>query len=388
MKRFAVKIGSAICAMVVVFGLMSSTAAARGLGDVQGDINAKKEQLNAIEEKIKKNKNNKSAAEKELKEYEAHYEELLALIDEQEIMIEKTAAEVDYKGEQLSNTIINLQENQDMYGERLRAIYQMNSNSVMLSMLLQVDDYADFVQISNAMQRISERDTQVLQELAIQRDEYETQKAELEVIIDNLADELDNLQADRDWCNEKIGVIKGNIASANLAIAEGQEEKQYTEDEIKQLQQEYAAIFAASQQKGSQQGDGTAKYDGPMQWPVNGYGRVTSYYGDPRGNTGYHYGIDVPAPTGTAVLAAAPGTVITSTWHYSYGNYMIIDHGGGMRTLYAHCSELYVSGGEVEKGQTIAAVGNTGDSYGSHLHFEVHDGGTRQNPLGSGYLTW
>nr|WP_283242784.1 M23 family metallopeptidase [Fumia xinanensis] len=84
---------------------------------------------------------------------------------------------------------------------------------------------------------------------------------------------------------------------------------------------------------------------------------------------------------GANIVAAASGTVIQSTSHYSYGNYIIVDHGGGYSTLYAHASQLLVSiGQKVEQGQTIAKVGSTGNSTGPHLHFEVRVNGKHQNP--------
>ena len=94
-----------------------------------------------------------------------------------------------------------------------------------------------------------------------------------------------------------------------------------------------------------------------------------------------HYGIDLSAPTGTAIRAADGGTVTLAGWYYGYGYTVIIDHGNGMTTLYGHCSALYVSAGEkVYQGQNIAAVGNTGNSTGPHCHFEIKINGSNVNP--------
>ena len=104
---------------------------------------------------------------------------------------------------------------------------------------------------------------------------------------------------------------------------------------------------------------------------------ITAYWGDGRN----HKGLDIASPRGTHIYAAQSGTVITSGYSSSYGNHVIIDHGNGYTTLYAHASAKYVSVGEyVEQGEMIAAVGSTGNSTGNHLHFEIRKNGTRVNP--------
>ncbi|MCR5147302.1 MAG: M23 family metallopeptidase [Clostridia bacterium] len=111
--------------------------------------------------------------------------------------------------------------------------------------------------------------------------------------------------------------------------------------------------------------------------PVNG--RISCRYGYQRSY--YHTGLDIAAPNGTAIRAAAAGTVTYCGYHYSYGNLLIVTHGNGVQTYYAHCSRFYTSlGTSVSQGQTIAAVGNTGNSYGNHLHLEVRVNGRAQNP--------
>lgn len=117
-------------------------------------------------------------------------------------------------------------------------------------------------------------------------------------------------------------------------------------------------------------------------WPIGDRFLVSTTFRYQRPGESPHKGIDIPAPNGTAIKAAAAGTVVTAAKHSSYGNYVIISHGGGYATLYAHCSKLYVTAGEtVSQGQTIAAVGNTGYSFGNHLHFEVRLSGALTDPL-------
>ena len=123
--------------------------------------------------------------------------------------------------------------------------------------------------------------------------------------------------------------------------------------------------------------------DGELCWPLPGHTYISCNFGDDDayGNSG-HRGTDIPAPEGTPILAAHSGTVIISGWNNSYGNQVLLDNGAGLSTRYAHMTQTAVTAGEaVTAGQVIGYVGNTGDSTGSHLHFEVMQGGVRMNPL-------
>ena len=125
-----------------------------------------------------------------------------------------------------------------------------------------------------------------------------------------------------------------------------------------------------------------------MVWPLPGHYIITSPYGNRLHPVlkvyKLHTGVDIAGSgcNGDPVVAAAAGTVIKATWNTAYGNYIIIDHGGGITTLYAHSSKLLViAGDKVEAGQEIMKVGSTGYSTGPHLHFEVRIDGKYQNPL-------
>ena len=123
---------------------------------------------------------------------------------------------------------------------------------------------------------------------------------------------------------------------------------------------------------------------GKYVWPCPWYSRISSGYGNrvcPFHGNEFHDGIDLAAASGTPILAFGPGTVTMSGWNGGYGNYISIDHGGGLMSFYGHCSALYVSkGATVKAGQKIAAVGTTGSSTGNHLHFGMHKNGSPVNP--------
>lgn len=128
---------------------------------------------------------------------------------------------------------------------------------------------------------------------------------------------------------------------------------------------------------------GTTVADGELCWPLPGHTYISCHFGevDAFGNTG-HRGTDIPVPEGTPILAAHNGTVLVSGWNDSYGNQVLLDNGLGLSTRYAHMTQTAVTAGEaVTAGQVIGYVGSTGDSTGSHLHFEVMQGGVQIDPL-------
>lgn len=138
--------------------------------------------------------------------------------------------------------------------------------------------------------------------------------------------------------------------------------------------------------KSSSYSENIPTYTGPIElngdtnfiWPCNG-GKITSRFGYRWGSL--HGATDIAAPFGTDIYAAADGVVVLAGWHYSYGNYVVIDHGNGIATLYAHASSLLCKSGDyVSTGTVIAKIGNTGSSYGNHLHFEVRINGVRVDP--------
>ena len=128
------------------------------------------------------------------------------------------------------------------------------------------------------------------------------------------------------------------------------------------------------------------KYDGGMfQMPCPSYKRISDDYGNRMhptlGVEKFHNGVDFAAPSGSPILAAYDGRVVAATYNSSMGNYVMIDHGDGLYTIYMHASKLYVSSGQtVTKGEQIAAVGSTGRSTGPHLHFSVRLNGSYVSP--------
>ena len=192
------------------------------------------------------------------------------------------------------------------------------------------------------------------------------EKAKMEQLMEDKKNELNRVQADIKNQEAAIKQYEAEIAEENAVIAALE----------KAVAAEKAALAEANRRK----------YDGGMfTFPCPGYTRISDNYGMRMHPTLHvqkmHNGIDLAAPTGTAVLAAYKGKVVAAAYEGTMGNYIMIDHGSGLYTLYMHCSKLYVSNGaEVSKGQKIAAVGSTGRSTGPHLHFGVRLNGAYTSP--------
>jgi murein DD-endopeptidase MepM/ murein hydrolase activator NlpD len=165
-------------------------------------------------------------------------------------------------------------------------------------------------------------------------------------------------------------------------LADTQHDRHEAQEDLAALQAASAALAAQINAAQSSTGGGGSSGSGVsasgLIWPVNGI--VTSGYGWRWGRM--HEGIDISAPTGTAVRAAASGTVIYAGSMGGYGTIIVIDHGNGLATAYAHLSSIWIGGGSVSQGQGIGAVGCTGSCTGSHLHFEVRVNGSAVDPMG------
>ena len=218
---------------------------------------------------------------------------------------------------------------------------------------------------------IYESDRDVLNELEDAYDEIDKRKSEIEAAKTDAEEQKAALEADQ-----------AEIAEKKAAIAADAEE---TQKELDKLEADAQALTATIRNQGSSSSNSTY-LGGEMAWPAPQYTRISSYFAgriDPiTGKKSNHGGLDLAAPGGSPILAANSGTVIIAGYHYSYGNYVVIDHGGGVSTLYGHSSKLLVSRGQkVSRGQQIAKVGTTGRSTGNHLHFEVRINGQRVDPL-------
>jgi murein DD-endopeptidase MepM/ murein hydrolase activator NlpD len=218
------------------------------------------------------------------------------------------------------------------------------------------------------------------QEEERQQSAVEDRRAEVESVIAGLETERASLEADASRVSEleqeaqaDLDEVKGMLAEINREIAQAEEHKDGLEADAARLERELAAIQAQSGER-----------PGVLAWPVHGW--ISSYFGyrvhPILGTKRLHTGIDLAALSGSPIRAAAAGVVVIAAPYGGYGNAVVIDHGGGLATLYAHQSKIVVSKGQaVAKGDLIGYVGCTGLCTGPHLHFETRENGTPVDPM-------
>ena len=202
----------------------------------------------------------------------------------------------------------------------------------------------------------------------------------LQTEVSDRTKELESVTADNNEKAEQIRQVESQIASQQASIEQYEAQLASRNSAISALESQVAAEKALLEEQNRRHFGG-----GQFTWPCPGYSRISDDYGYRThpiyGDQRFHSGLDLAASTGTPILAAADGDVVAAAYEASMGNYIMIDHGDSLYTIYMHCSALYVSKGQsVSAGQKIGAVGSTGNSTGPHLHFSVRLNGKYVSP--------
>ena len=299
----------------------------------------------------------------EVETLQAQEDEMLIYIDKAEKELEKSTEKYEKQKEVLE--------------QRLVAMYEMGQTSY-LDMLLNSKGLMEFLSNYYMINEIAKADEELLENVNKEKEYNE-----------NLKKALDKK---REVLNEnKKNRKKNEIFLENMAIIKNNKLEELTENEI-ELQreiEEYQKQVADIEKEIrilAIKNVGEKYVGGVMSWPVPGYTRITSTFGmrthPITGVYKLHTGVDIGAPAGTNFIAANDGVVTYAGWNNAYGNMVIIDHGGGINTLYAHGSQILVSVGEtVYQGTPVLKVGSTGYSTGPHAHFEVRVNGQYVQPL-------
>lgn len=338
------------------------------LKDVHNEMNQTKKELN-------EGKKEESKLSSQIKGIESEIANAEKEIGALQGNISNTESQIQEKLKKLNQIQAEMDEQNDNLNKRLRAMYK-NGNSGFLEVLLGSENITDFMTNMDMVQKIFNNDMDVLQSMEEQHKKINSEKKSLEALQAKLeaskqeeAARQASLQTDRN----KVAALKSEVAADNAELSK----------QLAALAAEADRITAEIQALQNSAGNTQFLGSGKLGWPVSG--RITSEFTNRinpiTGKAEKHLGLDIAVPTGTPIAAAEKGTVIKAGWNNSYGNMVIVDHGGGIATLYGHNSRLAVSvGTQVTRGQTIAYAGSTGMSTGSHCHFEVRVNGQYQNP--------
>lgn len=265
--------------------------------------------------------------------------------------------------------------------QRIQMVYE-SGNKGYLDVLLTASSMADMLNKTEYVSQVSLYDYNLLNKLQ----KIKEQVANMKMKLDKDLETNTTLQAE---VNAQKETMEALVAEKSEQVKQYETSIEAQQDEVEKYaaaQAEAEAIIAAAETVASS--SSTSTYTGGVfTWPAPGNTRITSYFGSRTsptpGASSDHKGIDIACNTGDPIVAAASGTVIVATYNYAEGNYICIDHGGGVVSVYMHNSALLVSAGEaVVAGQQIAQAGSTGYSTGPHLHFGVRVDGIYQDPLG------
>lgn len=365
-----------VMALVLIAGLILPVYAAniqeqqQQKQEVDRQIQQQKAKLNSSKQKEKSVINNLLNIQQNINKTQQDITSTNNRIAYLENTIDKTNADIDKLETDLSKQT-------DTLGDRLVYIYE-NGDISYLEVLLSAADIKDFLTRYDMLSTIVEQDVGLIESINQQRKELDTKKANLEVS----KRELINIRKSQEIQKETLASQQSDQTKYLSSVQ--QEKQQYAQalEEMEQTSQMLAEAIRKAQ-AGSTAKIGTGAYT----WPAPGYTTITSPYG-----MRYHpilkvrklhTGIDIGAPSGASIVAADSGKVIFAGWSGGYGQATIIDHGGGISTLYGHQSKILVSVGQsVTKGQVIGKVGSTGWSTGPHLHFEVRQNGSPVDPGG------
>ena len=406
-KKIAVLAAAAALTLGTVF---SSYATSKAIEDAKKKVSSMEEEKKKVESTLKELEGKKSDIAAYVKELDRN---LSALAGE----LTKLEGDISQKEEQIEEAKVELEtakitENRQYEDMKLRIQYMYeNGQTGLLESMMQSESIAELLNREEYASQITSYDRKMLeeyrktrQEVALKEEALKTEHQELLTLQDSTKAKQSSVktlmaskEAELASYETKIASAQGEIDQYNADIKAQEEHMARVEAEIRRKEEEARKAEEARRAEEAKKNQSSAGGDSTVKkgntnfiWPCPASGRISSAFGDrsspTEGASTNHKGIDIPAPSGSSIVAAADGKVVISTYSYSAGNYIMIDHGGGLTTVYMHCSQLLVKEGEtVKQGQTIAKVGSTGYSTGPHLHFGVRSGGSYVNP--SGYVS-
>lgn len=361
--------------LTIIISIFTVSGASAKIDDLKNNLESTKQQRESILNKLKSEKQEKNSVETQINKLDNEIKNINSEINE-----------ISYGIESLNNDIRDFEENiyeiekeielkTKLLEKRVRVMYKKGGSLGYMEVLFEAEDLSDFLTRLDMIQKIVDNDVELLSGLEEENNELNMLKADLENKKMQLANALNDVE-----------IKKQDI----VIVSRSKEDYMRTlESKIKELEAEEDKLLAASKRLEDeiQQAQLEMEYAGGiMAWPSPGYYRVTSPYGmRPHPIYGYskmHTGVDIAVSLNQNIVAANDGVVQYAGWYGAYGNIVIVDHGGGISTLYAHNTSVLVSKGQsVVKGEVVSKSGTTGLSTGPHLHFEVRLNGKHTNPM-------
>lgn len=366
-------------ALLLAFTLSIVPAYGTSLSELQKQQQQVQQNM-AEQQKLLQQKNDEGAALlQQLQQIEQEIQQKQAQIASLDQQMAAAQSRVQQATAELQQAEAAQEKRMSILRSRLKDIYQVGQVNY-LEVLLQSTSLEDFLVRMELLAKIARGDIKLIDEIKAERDKIAARKSELEAERNRIA-EL-RRQAD----GERVQLASRQESQRQLLAQVEQEKKRVAAalDEMEATARQIAARIRAEQAKSNRKLSPSGTKG--MLWPLPGYTSISSPFGwriHPLLKTNrFHDGIDLPAPAGTEVIAPMDGQVISTGYLGGYGNHIVIDHGGGLSTMYAHLSAILVQNGqEVKKGQVIGRVGSTGWSTGPHLHFMVLLQGEPTNPM-------
>ncbi|MBO5144571.1 MAG: peptidoglycan DD-metalloendopeptidase family protein [Lachnospiraceae bacterium] len=401
-KRAALLMAVTLLVTAVFAGACPFVSKADNVSDLKNSIEQKQQEIKEAEDLKKKLQSGLTDVQTVIKDLEKSKSDLAAYVSEldtnlsviQDRITELTAMISDKETEitqtkaELDAALAKEEAQYEAMKVRIKSMYERGDNFY-LEAVLNARSFGDMLNRADYVERLSASDKRILEEFQATREYVEVCKAQLETeqeLLEEAKKDVETEQASLESLiaqkEAEITAYEADINNREQLVKEYEAEIAAQNAEIKELEN-----AAKTLQQQLEQANGTKKtYDGGMfAWPAPSYTRISDDYGyriHPTLNVQqFHNGVDMAAPGGSPILAAYNGTVVAAAYSSTMGNYVMIDHGDNLYTIYMHASALYVSkGAEVVKGQKIAAVGTTGRSTGNHLHFSVRLNGSYVNP--------
>ena len=386
LKQKTIRLISCVIAGILVIALLSSmivsslvyAGAAEDADELQDKLSSLEDEKAAVKERI-------AELTKQADDVEATRAALQSEIDltKEEIAtveayIERLQQQIDVKTTELEAAEEALEQKEEEFALTVRTTYEQGDSSY-LQVLLNSTSFSDLLSRMEIITAIMEDNKKTVAEYTAAKEDIEQKKEELQATQDSQKDYQENLSYKVDELAASEAEQAALAESIEAYKAESEAEYDRISSEMQEVSSQIAALSAQAAAAGG------VPYSGTFVWPTPSCTTTSSAYGyrvhPIYGTVKFHAGEDIPASYGAEILAAASGTVTTAGWVSGYGNYTVIDHGGGTMTAYGHQSSIIVSVGQyVEQGQVIGYVGSTGNSTGPHLHFEVYQNGSTVDP--------